>query len=57
MAGFFLPIESESGPATKNPMAAPSITADSEYWMNASGTWKKAAMLGKAGKNISVTKV
>ena len=30
-AGFFLPSESLSGPAAKNPIAAPKVTAESEY--------------------------
>ena len=55
--GLFRPIESDSGPATKKPIAAPRVTADSEYCTNASGTSKKVAIKGCAGKNMSVTRV
>jgi len=44
--GFLLPSESLKGPATKKPIAAPSVTPDSEYCTNASGTSKKAAIFG-----------
>ena len=45
-AGFFLPSESLSGPAAKNPIAAPKVTAESEYCTKASGTSKNAAIFG-----------